>query len=107
MTLTEFLLDRIAEDETAARKVSAPMPVMGIKPVSVSFGKVVGLMIDPARVLAECEAKRGIVTDLSKYCWVPICTNNTCDRVGCRNLRALSLPYADHPDFDSAWRVSP
>jgi hypothetical protein len=73
---------------------------------------------DPARVLAECDAKRRILAehepgiDLGEaYC---ITCTPTSDSTGapmvygnewpCRTMRALTLPYADHPDYDEAWR---
>ncbi|RZE89168.1 DUF6221 family protein [Streptomyces sp. SCA2-2] len=65
---------------------------------------------DPARVLAEVEAKRQIVKahgrlDVSEFC-------ETCDGpsgipgrpYGCTTVRLLALPYADHPDYRDAWR---
>lgn len=58
---------------------------------------------DPARVLAECEAKRRIVGEHSR---IPgdginftIAEQDRAEDV----LLALALPYADHPDFDPAW----
>jgi hypothetical protein len=45
---------------------------------------------DPARTLREVEAKRKI---LDQYLGWPVPT-----------LCLLALPYADHPDFDEAWR---
>lgn len=90
MTLTEFVLARVAEDEAAIRAdlVGRDFP-------------------DPARVLAECDAMRRIVgyreqydhpqtlTDLMMYpaLTVPL------DRV----LRILAAIWSDHPDFDEAW----
>jgi hypothetical protein len=101
MTLTEFLLARIAEDEDDARAAVDDDPNW----------------LYPARGLAECEAKRRIValheatTDFSGevYCWV--CSN--VERTGldtylepmpCPTLRLLALPYADHPDYQPAWK---
>jgi hypothetical protein len=52
---------------------------------------------DPARVLAECEAKRLLLQ------------REPCDDTGvgddpCHHLRALAVPYADHPDYREEWR---
>jgi hypothetical protein len=86
---------------------------------------------DPARVLAEVEAKRRLLDDLlaEKHqvvedCWYtcPAATeehdgDETCnenvqmgrcncgrdDRIG-RRLRLLALPYAAHPDYRAEWR---
>lgn len=49
---------------------------------------------DPARVLAECEAKRRIMTmDFERYG----------EQV--ELLYMLALPYAGHPDYEEAWRI--
>ncbi|MGW1121081.1 DUF6221 family protein [Streptomyces tanashiensis] len=69
---------------------------------------------DPARVLAEVEAKRRMIE-------LHGCTEghecSTLDRAGnidhctwvmegeaCTTLRLLALPYADHPDYQDTWR---
>lgn len=54
---------------------------------------------DPARVLAECEAKRRIVE-----------RHSSCDDVSfgdasiCPEIVTLAAIYADHPDYQEAWR---
>lgn len=62
---------------------------------------------DPARVLAECEAKRSIVKlhyplddDPEPFCW-------NCDeeRWPCGTMVALASPYADRPGFREEWRA--
>jgi hypothetical protein len=116
--LAEFLLARIAEDEKWARARLTEGPEW-MDPAK-SYG---GL---PARVLAECEAKRRIVTQVhhkassgprSQYLseW----QKDACEGCGwggsnddywvehindCPTLRLLAFPYADHPDYDEAWR---
>ena len=60
---------------------------------------------DPARVLAECEAKRRIVemqaaNDEGRHQVGFHFRAQTIERV----LRLLALPYMDHPDYDEAWR---
>jgi len=66
---------------------------------------------DPARVLAECAAKRRIIE--LRYSWNlqaeqmteppfgPILQAqvNTADAI----LRTLAMPYAGHPDYDETW----
>lgn len=54
---------------------------------------------DPARVLAECEAKRRIVG----YHSVPDPHDHGEGCPGCDTMRALALPYADHPDYRAEW----
>ena len=84
MTLTEFLLARITEDE-----VEAPFIHDGDKWSD-------GCACDfPTRWLAECAAKRRIVE------WHQ--PDDVCDDA-CHTLRLLALPYADHPDYDESWR---
>jgi hypothetical protein len=73
MTITEFLLARIAEDETNAKAAIAwvaggPTPYFGWygapgDEVSKRFGGAKGHIVrhSPNRVLAECAAKRAIV----------------------------------------------
>ena len=96
-TLTEFLLARYAEDEAAARDAleqgsePEPEPWLAVGwPSSEHPGPVV--LVGPERFLAECEAKRRIIDaaeDLHSRRFI---------------LEALALPYANHPDYDEAWR---
>lgn len=107
-TLTDFLLARIAEDEAAARRATAGdrtgnwwiepdeggvsevscLDVQGfITAVDADVAHIA--LHDPARVLAECEAKRQIVE------YVQIETHV---------LQLLALPYADHPDYREEWK---
>ncbi len=88
-TLTDFLLARIAEDEARAAGIE-------------------GLWIDDrGRVLAECEAKRRIVD------WVigvkassgrPPGFDPADAEALTHALLLLALPYADHDDYDEAWK---
>ena len=112
-TLTEFLRARIAEDERRVEFVRGFIPDEGDQ----------GEYINPARVLAECEAKRRIVDLHVGSANDPFYTGHgrlvdTCDvcvnfhaDMDCSNepwpcptLRLLALPYADHPEFRSEWR---
>ena len=141
-TLTDFLLARIKEDERDARVAMghsdgrwaswnhrAHQP--GLRDLACGGDRLAELPTDidehiarhdPARVLAECEAKRRIVEghrdggesqgylpdrygDMDHAC-------TTCGTFGeygepwpCSTLRALALPYADHPDWREEWRA--
>jgi hypothetical protein len=94
-TLADFLTARIAEDEERAR---------GWGDTWASEGGVIDLVLTPgpARVLAECEAKRRILTDPQPeyredyHGW-----HITKQAM----LRYIAQPYADHPDFREEWRV--
>ena len=113
MTLTEFLLARIAEDEEWAR-----------------FAKRGNPPITSARILAECEAKRALIADLNSErhevvdgdCWYTCSAateerdgGETCDdsrlhgECDCgrdarvtRRLGILAAVYADHADYATA-----
>jgi uncharacterized protein DUF6221 len=119
--LTGFLLARIAEDEDLATEAAALTEVRWyVDPAEASVRGVIeyrvtddrgptGMVVDPhlahiarhdpARVLADCEAKRRIVE--TRTC----CRVATADVDRCPLLRALAFVYADHEDFQEAWRV--
>jgi hypothetical protein len=102
MTLTEFLLARIAEDEADIRAIEYDRTVAAIAPGMFSVDH-------PLRLLAECEAKRRIVERLS-----PLLDpfSHSADRACTAEvdlawdvLASLALPYADHPDMRPEWRL--
>ena len=141
-TLTDFLLARIAEDEAAAREAQewtyqqeaewwaeGEWWLEGVCMSTIGSGHtgshIVGYSYsdqtaehiarhDPARVLAECEAKRRIAEehvnegalDGLSYC-------GTCEdrrkhdaaNWPCVTIRALAAVYADHPDYREEWRL--
>lgn len=117
MTLTEFLLARIAEDEAAAREVQHYMPDGG--EIHIWLTRREGdeerskkvAPYDPARVLAECEAKRKIVE--LRYSWNLQAEREPVPPIGAilkaqvvtadTVLRTLAAIHRDHPDFDPAW----
>ena len=123
MTITEFLLARIAEDEATARATlfeqtwtahpdETGQPIRaGRARIATCAQSVMGHIArhDPARVLAECEAKRRIVKEVETtrrgQFAAPgtgtLALNYGLDSV----LRALALPYADHPDYREEWRA--
>ncbi|WP_300680729.1 DUF6221 family protein [Nocardioides sp.] len=114
MTITEFLLARIAEDEATASNVSRFEIRDGIP----------GNYAITARVLAECEAKRRIVDEHGELVLAPdrgaraytgecrtCAVNEEADYDGapsvllpCPTLRLLALPYAGHSDCREEWR---
>ncbi len=90
MTLTAFLLARIAEDKQ--RWTLAAMRTGGSALLKLA-----------ERMLAECDAKRRIV-ELE-----PPATGDGGFPEGYWEahqlvLRLLALPYAGHPDYEEAWR---
>lgn len=95
MTITEFLLARITEDEDAAREW-------------YGTGTVANRRDD--FWLAECAAKRRIVkihadpradVVVDGVVLVTVCLQAE----DCPTLRALVMVYADHPDYREEWRV--
>jgi hypothetical protein len=111
MNLAAFLLDRIAEDEAVARAVSAEdwaESWRGINPRRLEIVRHIARH-DPARVLADCDAKRRIVERLSGYLSSehdpePEGAWELLDDHAWATLYALALPFADHPDYDPSWR---
>lgn len=65
---------------------------------------------DPARVLAEIDAKRQIVEDFeradrySRTTWGQSNADQSRARTMGKVVRLLALPYADHPDYREEWR---
>lgn len=139
----EFVLARISEDEVTARYSVCPCGGPVCTPELGWFGKAeLESRLDgseraidhviawsPARVLAECAAKRGLIElvlgwkhHVSEDCWYtcPAATDEvegeTCcnDAIGydcnCgvdnqrdRVLMGLAAAYSAHPDFDARW----
>jgi hypothetical protein len=67
---------------------------------------------DPARVLAEVDAKRQML-ELHHSIELPTEMLDACaecevtgvyPEYPCRTLRLLALPYAEHPDYREEWR---
>lgn len=107
MTIVEFLLARIAEDETAANHARWAMQGEWFATAEDKIDEFVRRN-SPERVLAECQAKRAIVEEnplelvavetlggetlREDVAWVP------------GELRHLAAVYAGHPDYQEGWR---
>ena len=106
--------------------IHAPFGVLDFDGPSVPPTRLGRLYLDqvgiyPERVLAECEAKRRIVgihelDPIEVYSWgttgggCGLC-DHSCETGGdtwghdpCETLKALALPYADHPDYRQEWK---
>ena len=100
MTLVEFLEARIAEDERKAE--AGGYHNGGGVFANDNYGC---LLVQPSRVLAECAAKRAIISDHQQvdvpFFW-PVCVG--CERqMPCATLRHLAAVYKDHPDYREEW----
>ena len=115
MELVEFLLARIAEDE----QVLNASRQMGVPPLSASSRMWSGIgnhaTVSETRLAAECEAKRNVATSYQvgrEAAKLLARQGRTGEAETARNMYAgielalsyLALPYADHPDYDEAWR---
>lgn len=105
--LTDFLLARIAEDETMVRVVQR----RGMSPIEV-FAQVGGTRTEitppwgPARLMAECETKRRIVMRCASHFTRtphPDTDPASADTAIAFTLLTLASPYRDHPDYSPGW----
>jgi hypothetical protein len=123
MNLDEFLLARIAEDKRVAVNAAGDggqgrwsAAVVGKGPVGPHSAAHI-VRHDPARVLAECSAKRQIVqacrdarpetqflgTRPPGMADFPIAAHGQ-HQLAAVILALLALPYADHPHYRPEWR---
>lgn len=129
MTISEFLLARVAEDEARAvsYRVKRDAPHMSIGDPRIPEGHVavgskemrlvtmpraeyLATYCDPVtddREMAEAAAKRALVElhgpDMP-YCDLNFSAADHGYFEGpCRNLRIVASVYADHPDYDTQW----
>jgi len=120
-TLTEFLLARIDEDEAEATSLLRSDAVNDSDSElswgwERDYGPTGYLSITPARVLAECEAKRRLLADLATFSRIrdqaaegttplPQALTTAGIVTGLEHAaKLLTLPYADHPDYRQEWK---
>jgi hypothetical protein len=130
VTLIEFLRARLDDDEATARAADPEWRTEHTRyHLAALDDEPAGHIArhNPARVLAEVDAKRRIVdhhaitvkkANIAPYNWQtgdpqPAEYDVTCEicgwvgglpTSGCLTLQLLALPYADHPDYDPAWK---
>jgi len=111
-----FLHARLDEDEQRAR---AEAVLRDGDPYFVNEASNFERCFTPQRALAEVEAKREILKlhrpgrpiyeaedSTRRTCWSCGVDDGWYDvPAPCDTLKALALPYADHPDYDPAWSV--
>jgi hypothetical protein len=111
MTLTEFLLARIAEDEAIWGGVSKRTPTTDLALAAGNWpdGES-AILLTTNRHAAECDTKRRIVSlhsrseGLYDQGVLIECLEGCIGAYPCKTLRLLALPYADHPDYLPEWR---
>jgi hypothetical protein len=112
MTLTEFLRARLDEDEARAvalRDCDGVLDALTAMPCAEAFDFQ---RLQPQRVLAEVEAKRGLIASAREAIQREAASHGLTPRDDahldewCEGpvLQYLALPYADHPDYQPEWR---
>jgi len=111
MNITEFLEARIAEDENLAQAIldrsapdawDNPMETGNFWPEEVRFLD----QHSPARVLAECAAKRAIIEmweDPESFGPLPDGVDAGAAMATDDAVKALAAIYKDHPDYQQEW----
>jgi hypothetical protein len=107
--LTDFLLARIGEEDALA--LAAQHDAQTLRPITDDLTgspsedhRIAHMYLwSPERVLAECAAKRLIVED---YLAQLNSHRSGWDARAPKDypLRAIALPYADHPAYRQEWR---
>lgn len=102
VTLTAFVLARIAEDEDAAR-VAIQSVMRGHQVWDKVHPDVVPLVAarSPRRIIDECESKRRLVVYAELH---PGKVSDSPQHTGRYVLQLLALPYSGHSDFNETWR---
>lgn len=109
MTLVEFLEARISEDEEHANAAAHLDERIYGSSLAVAANLVVAVGIagqnhvrrwEPARALAECEAKRHLIAELAAGRREDIGIGQGTAK---HLLGILAAPFADHPDFVASW----
>ncbi|MBM7847444.1 DUF6221 family protein [Arthrobacter roseus] len=104
MSITEFLLARIVADEGVALVDSIEMSRSAI---TIQFDCGTQELFTPTRALAECAAKREIV-ELHRIGVDPCDAHDLMfNSIECETIHTLAAIYADHPDYQQEWSVSP
>jgi hypothetical protein len=110
LTITEFLLARITEDEAVARTATDDRFSWASVDYNSSECETHGTRHDPARILAECAAKRAIIHAHQILIYdgirgeVAECIRE-CPGSPCETLQALATVYATHEDYHPEWAL--
>lgn len=103
MKLIEFLRARLDEDDEVAQETRKnEQRVPGTDRWFDDYSHAIVSMA-PHRAVAEVDAKRRIVAAAEEYS-PELEHGDNGEWALDLALRALALPYAEHPDYDEAWR---
>lgn len=103
--LVEFLRARLDEDEQAIEGTWTPPSSTPSHQLATMQGSVV--MMRPARMLREVEAKRQILADYERYAAERRRAMGGWDTAQVSPiLAALASVYADHPDCRAEWAAT-
>lgn len=117
LTLTDFVLARVVDDEAAASAFGPSVRQWDHETDEGEYVATIGATVakvnligwgahiarhDPARVLAECEAKRQRVAILAE---MEVSEENVVSSYAHSLLCREALPYADHPEWREEWRA--
>jgi hypothetical protein len=127
--LVQFLRDRLDEDEAVALRAGDSFRQIGETGVivategdraeecaSANWAGIAEHIVrhDPARVLAEVQAKRQLLDEFNQTGAVPDTPERRASASWkgdfgylqglARAVHLLALPYSDHPNYDKAWR---
>jgi hypothetical protein len=91
-SLVDFLLQRIEEDEQTAEKAERYGSAVWYGNSYQSGLTRLAERFEPARVLAECRAKRAIIAQVSDVKWGGYAVRDVI-------LELLAAPFAGHPDY--------
>jgi hypothetical protein len=96
--IIEFLEARIAEDESAVRAFHLGMQGTDLQVAGAGSD---ASPLSPARVMAECAAKRKILGNVPLVIDIPVQMGGTSEYV----LMCLAAVYSSHPDYQEGWAV--
>lgn len=107
--LAEFLLARIAEDEATAQSLIAQTRWRyrhigdAAEVWSNTDYSEEGISLSPERMLAECEAKRQLLSMADPFDFADDGGTGMSEHAD-KIQRLLALPYADHDEYLEEWR---
>ncbi|QAY70004.1 DUF6221 family protein [Xylanimonas protaetiae] len=108
MTLTEFLLARIDEHQERCQAMLDPgHPIKALVSQQTIRSSLDALAETRRIATAHAEGTQGTFSDshAAGSCWPRTASHGSVNGP-CEVLRRLAEPYADHPDYDEAWRPS-